>query len=486
MSTPITAVSAVDAGMVHTHDLIIIGAGPAGMAAAAEASSLGLKTLVLDEQPRPGGQIYRNISAARSDIVSLLGPDYAHGVALASALEQSGAEVRAQTLVWDIAKDLTISAQHHDRSFQVRAPQVIVASGAMERPSPIPGWTLPGVLNAGAAQIALKTSAQIPEGRVVLVGCGPLLLLVACQLLEAGADLVAIVETAPRGNRKRALRHIGGALSVPGMLKKGLSMLAKIRAAKVPMFVHATNVRFEPVLDKQRLGTVCFEADDVVHRIDADVALLHHGVIPNTQITRLLRVDHSWDAAQLAWKPVTDAWGATSLSGLRVAGDGGGISGALAAEFAGRIAAIGAAQALGRIDARSASKRAAPLRAKLQHQQKIRPFLDALYQPPAWLIDCPDETIVCRCEEVSAGKIREMARLGCQGPNQTKFFSRCGMGPCQGRMCGTTVTQLLAQTLQHTPEEVGAYSIRSPLKPISMASLVAIVPPAEAKQAAAH
>jgi len=167
-------------------------------------------------------------------------------------------------------------------------------------------------------------------------------------------------------------------------------------------------VRFESVLDKQRLATVCFEADDVVHRIDANVALLHHGVIPNTQITRLLRVDHSWDEAQSAWKPVTDAWGATSLTGLRVAGDGSGISGALAAEFAGRIAAIGAAQALGRIDSHNAGDRAAPLRAKLQHQQKIRPFLDALYQPPAWLVDCPDETIVCRCEEVTAGKIREM------------------------------------------------------------------------------
>ena len=113
----------------------------------------------------------------------------------------------------------------------------------------------------------------------------------------------------------------------------------------------------------------------------------------------------------------------------------------------------------------------------MRQQLRVRPFLDALYRPPEWINTPADDTVVCRCEEVTAGRIREMASLGCQGPNQTKFFSRCGMGPCQGRMCGLTVTQILAQELGKTPAEIGAYRIRAPLKPIPLASLAALATP---------
>ena len=118
--------------------------------------------------------------------------------------------------------------------------------------------------------------------------------------------------------------------------------------------------------------------------------------------------------------------------------------------------------------------RAQPARRALEKQMHIRPFLDALYRPPEWINTPTDDAIVCRCEEVTAGQVREMARLGCRGPNQTKFFSRCGMGPCQGRMCGLAVTQILAAELKVSPTQVGAYRIRAPLKPIPLASLAAM------------
>ena len=202
--------------------------------------------------------------------------------------------------------------------------------------------------------------------------------------------------------------------------------------------------------------------------------LLHHGVVPNTQLTRLLRVEHEWDDAQLAWSPRVNAWGQTSLAGFRVAGDGTSIAGALAAEASGAIAAIGAAHALQRLSDTERDQRAAPALRALARQLRIRPFLDALYRPPEWINTPTDETVVCRCEEVTAGRVREMARLGCQGPNQTKFFSRCGMGPCQGRICGLGVTQILARELGKPPAEVGAYRIRAPLKPVPMSSLASI------------
>lgn len=454
-----------------THDLAIIGAGPAGVSAALTAAGLGLKTVLLDEQPRAGGQIYRNVSKVDADVASVLGTDYLYGRTMIEQLNRSAVEVYHEALVWDIARDKTITVLQHGRSFQIQAPQVIAATGAMERASPLPGWTLPGVMNAGAAQIALKGGGSVPSGRVVLAGGGPLLLLVACQLLDAGADVAGIVETSPGTNRRMAMRHVLGTLGAPAPLLKGLGMMRRLRAAGVPWYTQATELAVEGV---GRASGLRFQAKGQTHTIDCDVLLLHHGVVPNTQISRLLRVEHRWDDLQLAWCPQVDAWGQTSLSGFRIAGDGAAIAGALAAEASGALAALGAAHALQRLTDAERSSRAKPARRALAQQLRIRPFLDALYKPPEWINLPADDTVVCRCEEVTAGRVREMARLGCQGPNQTKFFSRCGMGPCQGRTCGLTVTQILASELKKSPIEVGAYRIRAPLKPIPLASVAAM------------
>jgi NADPH-dependent 2,4-dienoyl-CoA reductase/sulfur reductase-like enzyme len=463
---------------VQKYDLVVIGAGPAGMSAALEAASRGLKTVLLDEQLCPGGQIYRNITEVLSPVAALLGPDYRHGKTLTDLLERSGVELRYGAMVWDVARDLTVTAHRDGQSFQIQARQLIAATGAMERSTPIPGWTLPGVLNAGAAQIALKSSAAIPSGRVVLAGGGPLLLLVACQLLDAGVSLAGIVETSPRSNRWRALRYLPSALTAPTYLAKGWRLLWRLRRAGIPIFSSATSLRVE---GSDRARALSFVAGGTSRRLDADMVLLHHGVVPNTQLSRLLRVDHDWDADQLAWRPRTDVWGETSLKGFRVAGDGGGIAGALAAEPHGILAALGAAKALGHLNATECEKRTVHARRLLTQHLRIRPFLDALYRPPGWLSNPIDETVVCRCEEVTAGRIREMAKLGCQGPNQTKFFSRCGMGPCQGRMCGIVVTQILASELGRSPTEIGAYHIRAPLKPVPLASIAALADTATLK-----
>lgn len=460
-----------ESNVAMTHDLIVIGAGPAGMAAATTAAALGLKTVLLDEQPRAGGQIYRNAAHCDARVASLLGPDYTHGAGLVQTLQSSGAEVRADTLVWDVAPDLTVTALHAGRAFQLRAPQLIAATGAIERPSPIPGWTLPGVLNAGAAQIAMKSSGAVPSGRVVLAGTGPLLLLVACQLLDAGVDVAALVETTPAGQRFDALPLLPAALRAWPALIKGLKMVRRLRAAKLPWHVQASGLA---AVGRDRVEALTFRAGGRQQRIDADCLLLHHGVIPNTQLSRLLRVEHRWDDRQMAWQVMTDAFGETSLAGLRMAGDGTAIAGARAAEASGALAAIGAARALNRLNDGALAQQAAPLQRMLVTELAIRPFLDVLYRPPRWINEPADDTIVCRCEEVTAGRVREMARLGCVGPNQTKFFSRCGMGPCQGRVCGSVVTQVLAAELGRPPEQVGAYRIRAPLKPVPLGALSAM------------
>lgn len=469
-----------DPGSGFTHDVIVIGGGPAGMSAAMTAAEYGCKVALLDEQPRPGGQIYRNVTRAQAALREVLGPDYQRGASLAECLQRSTVECHFETTVWDVGQDLAVTAQCHGNSTQLRAPQLIAATGAMERPSPIPGWTLPGVLNAGAAQILLKSSGTVPSGAIVLVGGGPLLLLVACQLLDAGATVAALVQTTPTSNFLRALPHLGQALFAPSYLTKGARLLQKLRRAGIPFYRDVSEVRIE---GESSVSGVTFRANGAHISIAAETVLLHHGVVPNTQLARLLRLEHRWDEVQLAWQPHVDEWFETSLTGLRIPGDGASIAGALAAEASGALAAIGAMAAIGRIDGATKEREARAWRRLLQKHSRVRRFLDELYRPPEWLAAPPDETIVCRCEEVDAGTIRHMAILGCQGPNQTKFFSRCGMGPCQGRQCAITVSQMLAHAHFKSVQEVGSYRIRPPLKPIPLGSIAALASPSVSKSA---
>ena len=207
--------------------------------------------------------------------------------------------------------------------------------------------------------------------------------------------------------------------------------------------------------------------------------LVHNGVVPNVQIGRVLGLAHDWDGLQRCWRPRTDVWGGTALDGLSIAGDGGGIGGAMAAEHQGHLAGLLAARGLGKISVDACARRAGPVRRELARHLAIRPFLDALYAPAREFLSPADRTIVCRCEEVTAGAIRDFVRLGCLGPNQTKAFGRPGMGPCQGRFCGLTVSEIIADARRVPMAEVGYYRIRPPIKPVTLGELAAMPLPGD-------
>jgi len=445
-----------------TVDFAIIGAGPAGMAAAALAAELGLDTLLVDEQDAPGGQIYRGIERAPES--SPLGTDYLAGRELATALRGSTARYRPATTVWHIDPDGTLSLVVDGKSETVAARHILLATGAIERPVAIPGWTLPGVMTVGAAQILLKTADLVPEGRAVLAGQGPLLALVALQLARAGAPPIAVLETTPRRNYGAAACHIGELWAGRRDLAKGLALLFGLSRAGIAVRRGVRGVR---ALGRERLERVVWDGGEIA----ADHLFLHEGVIPNTQISLALQLAHRWDDSQLCWRPVVDDWGRTSLARIAIAGDGGGIAGAGAAALSGRLAALDAAAALGRIGEAERDRRAVPLRAGLARERAIRPFLDALYRPADSVLSPADEVIACRCEEVSAGQIRQAVRLGATGPNQIKAFLRCGMGPCQGRVCGPIVGAVIAQARALPIAEIGNYRPRAPYKPITLGTL---------------
>ncbi len=456
--------------MVIRRDLVVIGAGPAGMAAAAKAADLGLSVTVLDEQPRPGGQIYRDVDRSAPVRGGILGKDYAYGASLTAGLCHAAIDHVSGAVVWAIEDGFRIFYTKDGRGAQITADRVLLATGALERPMPLPGWTLPGVMTAGAGQILLKQSGMVAKD-AVLVGSGALLYLIAAQMVRAGTPPAALVETQTRADLIGALRHLGGALRGWRYLLKGTGLLAEIIRARVPRYTGATGIAIE---GENRAQAVTFTKGGRPQRIQCQTVFLHHGVVPDTQAARSLGVTHSWNAGQRCFVPTADEWGQCDVPGIFVAGDGAGIGGAQAAELAGRLAVLKLAEDLDRLSVAERDRQARSLRAALNRELAARPFLDAAYPPFAEASAPADSTVICRCEEVTAGDIRGYARLGCLGPNQAKAFGRAGMGPCQGRYCGLTVTALLAEANRQTPDATGYYRIRPPLKPVTLGELAAM------------
>jgi NADPH-dependent 2,4-dienoyl-CoA reductase/sulfur reductase-like enzyme len=463
--------------MSTEYDLVIVGAGPAGMGAAIEASRAGLRTVVFDEQPEPGGQIYRSIERVAREFperMSLLGEDYAAGLAATREFRAAHADYRPATTVWQIEDGHRILAFGERGAFELAAKEIIVATGAMERPMPLPGWTLPGVMTAGAAQILLKNSGSIPQGRVVMIGSGPLLLLLAEQLLKAGMKIAAILETTAVGAYLKSSRHLFGALRAPEYLAKGMRMMRSIRAAGIPVFRAYDWIELS---GDQRVREVAFGVGGKSERLAADVVLLHQGVVPNANLGMALRCEHRWNHEQRAFIPAINLWGQSSIASVHFAGDCASIEGAQCASLTGRLAAIDVALRLGKVTDLERARQSRLLRRSLDQHRRIRPFLEGLYRPTDRnVIPDRDDVVVCRCEEVTAGDIRRIVAQGCPGPNQMKAFARCGMGPCQGRLCGLTVTELIASERDRRPDEIGYYRIRAPIKPLSLQDLIGLTP----------
>lgn len=451
-------------------DLLIIGSGPAGMSAAIKAREYGMAVLVIDEQPEPGGQIWRAIErVGTSDRASILGTAYTDGLSIAERFRQCGAKFNPETTLWHLESGPVAFLKSNGAAKRITPRAVLLATGAQERPTPFKGWTLPGVLTVGAGQILLKSAAQIPEGPVWIAGSGPLSYLYAVQLVDAGARVSGFLDTRPKGRIVRNVRSLASAvMGQPANIIKGLQWLTKLK--KHCRYI--SNVRNIAAHGDDLLEQISFQAGNrPPETVAAQHLLVHEGIVPAIHPTMALGCDHNWNDMQDSYAPAVDAWGETSEPSIFVAGDLAGIGGADAACLRGELAAIRIAQKHAKRNIVGAERDAAMINKRLSKALSSRPFLDKAYRPRPTAFIPDDDAIACRCEEVTVGQIRSLCKGGKGDPNRIKAFSRAGMGACQGRLCNYTVANILAEESDSTPSAIGLYRVRPPFKPLTMDEL---------------
>ncbi|ABK10370.1 MULTISPECIES: NAD(P)/FAD-dependent oxidoreductase [Burkholderia] len=459
---------------------VIVGAGPAGVRAAEALVDAGLRPVVIDENARWGGQIYRQ-PPANAAFVRGKRTLYGFEAAKADAVHRTMAallphvDYRPNTLAWSCGASRVDTLQD-GREVTVPYSHLIVASGATDRMLPVPGWTLAGVYTLGGAQVALKAQGCAIGRRIVFAGTGPLLYLVAYQYAKAGAHVAAVLDTSP-------LRRQAGAapalLRMPSIFAKGLYYHGWLRAHGVAI---ETGVTLERVLGDQHVtGLAWRAAGDSAQPapprvLDCDALGLGFGLRSETQLADLAGCRFGFDPLNRAWLPERDAAGRTSVRGLYVAGDGAGIAGADAAEASGRRAALALLDDAG-IASRSPSGQpdAAALERTLARIGAFRAGLEAAFAPPVeQAARCPDDTIVCRCEEIDAGTLRRCVREGAATElNRLKALTRVGMGRCQGRMCGDAAALVLAAETGQPLADVGRLRAQPPVKPFPISAALA-------------
>ena len=455
-------------------DLLILGAGPAGVGAALAASGCGLRTLVVDAAADSGGQVYRALPASFTPLPAAArsaDPDRRRGTDQRQALQQSSARTAFGRQVWSVGEDFRVDALGPGGAQHWRPKALLAATGAHERVTPFPGWTLPGVIGLAAATVLLKSQLMLPGRRTVVAGCGPLLALVAYTVVRHGGDVVAVLDLA---RRRDWLQTAPALLTRPAELGRGLDWRRRLLAAKVPWLSRRGIVSVRPSGEGLTISAGPVLADGalrgaVTEEFDADCVAVGHGLTPSTDVTRLLRAEHAFRRELGGWVPVLDADQRTSRAGLYAAGDGCGIRGAAVAYEAGAIAGYTAALDLGAIEQLEYRRRSAPHRKRRQRLERFSRAMAAMMAQRSGQVQAIDaDTVVCRCEEVSRGDIDQALARGAQDLHQLKSWTRCGMGPCQGRVCGDTAAELMSSGAGRA--RVGLWTPRVPLRPLDMAA----------------
>jgi thioredoxin reductase/bacterioferritin-associated ferredoxin len=456
--------------------VVIVGAGPAGLAAATEAVAHGARVTLLDEAPRPGGQIYRQAHPALGDGAFAEAGERArkHDILARFQAVAASVDYRPDANVYALFANGEVHYGHGGMTEVLRPDAIVLATGVREMAIPFPGWTTPGVMFAGGAQAILKSHGVLPGRNAIVAGCGPLPVVVAAQLLRAGGKVSALASLRP-------LREIlGDPLALwhgRAIIREGLRYSWTIRRAGVERLAGYVPVR--AIGTEQLEAVVLARVDGDGHvvagterEIACDLLALNYGFAANSELAAMAGVDLQFDAERGGWIPVADEFGRTSVAGVFVAGDGAGVRGALVAEAEGQIAGTAAAmapQAVGGGAMRAAIGDA--LARRRQHQAFQEAVRATLRVPRGLWGITTDDTVVCRCENVALRDIRAAFDGGHSSLNAIKRNVRTGMGWCGGRTCLRAVAALVELHAGVPPGSI--MTPRPAVRPVTFGALAA-------------
>ncbi len=470
-------------------ELAIVGAGPAGMAAAEAAVDHGVEVTLIDEQMRPGGQFLRQ-PPAEFNVSGWLGAAvYRDGKQL---LERVSGDRRPawmlQSSVAGIFRNgeegqgrFTLLVERDGTTRQLKAESVLIAAGCFDLPVVFPGWNLPGVMAAGGIQAFVKSQAFVPGQRFLFAGSHPLQLVVADQILQAGGSVAGVLFLQSRRRALELLRHPSVVLRNADKLAQTAGILGRLRKAGVPVRFRQTVLAANGEDCLQSVTTVPVGADGRIDRtaaadIECDRLGVCFGFLSSSELARQAGVKCRWEPSRGGFIAEHDDSMASSVAGIYVAGETTGVAGSDVAALEGRIAGLGAAAELGRIDPGQVGRLMHGPRRQLRARERFARLLAALSWPGPALFDqlMADSATLCKCEGVKVGTLRHQLEEnpGMTTASSVKLLSRVGMGLCQGRYCHFALSRLMAGHLGMSEDHVGGFTARFPAKPLAIDSLI--------------
>lgn len=461
----------VESLKLETPELLVIGAGPGGISAAIAARRAGTDVVVIDERSQPGGQYFKQPDLAGDGIAP---PDAQHreGAALIAEARALGVVIRSQVTVWGAFAPLEFATSSPDGPVRYKPTAAIIATGAYERGWPVPGWTLPGVMTTGAAQTLWRTARRTPGKRVLIAGNGPLNLQLAAELIEAGSDVVAVVEAARKPGPADLSSVATMLLASPDLIRNGIAYHLKRRRAGTDMIHGEVVRRIDRANNALRVTVGPADGKGQQRVFEVDALCLGYGFEPANELLRALGCQHDFDPARRQLVTRRDERGQTTVAGVYALGDCTGLGGARAALSEGTLVGAQAARSLGKsVDAMDITRATA----SLARHRRFQAALWKLYAFAGYDASLADrDTLICRCEEVSFGQIEDAMAEDVRMIGAVKRQTRVGMGRCQGRYCAPVLDTLMGARLGYQRDEFSGFAPRVPVRPVRIEDLAGL------------